>query len=840
MPSMQDVNELICSTVDKSSFCVNAKVIQTVETYKASLTVKKKTVPFSKLAASLLEQYGYSCSSSDQISSVVSRIQSVCNNFKKLTKSVSRNWDKIVEFLGATFEFPAARHLPPPAQNTTPTQEEKTPPPASQPQASPISTPVKTRRDCTNCSSAKKINVKLNQTIKKQKGTVQKFKQSAAQVKREYKVKVSAQKLKRQGTRIKVLKLNVRRLEKKLKLSSSQLATCISENKRILADLDSMEKKSVDLNKQINEFKSQCKKKEKEICEMTRYIENLETIVADQPDSDKEYIHSKKGKNYNSKIRLCVYHQLLYNVPVESCGVLLNKILKILCGTELSSVPSTKTCAQMPFEIGLLSSIQLMEHVISQPSLCLSWDATTIDGSHINEIHLTINKNECLVLDIRHLPGGTGSDYVSHIMGALTDAASVYSKYHQVSETETLSKLRTAITATLSDRAVVNSCVSRQLCDELDSQLLQLNCNIHPLDSVARDSKSRLVSFDTQHSVQGLCYGKEGSAANLIKAISTLRYKDGTGDPIGFKSFLRQHGLPMGSFPRYVGNRFHVLFHLAGLILLHQTKLQDFLENQCSAAAPFRTKILKDLGNGQIMLQIWALAVMGKIFSGPWMSKFYSSTMSNLEMGSYVRLCLEQLGLWMEDVEPLLSPSKNCFGEPLDPAQDLVVSAIDGFCASDREMQLDALTSLLSTTIKVLERQLSSFISGAFANPTEDMKSKASSAPTHNMSSERALGCLDRMWRQAPNATMGFLNGKLKGKLNDTLGWLEAKPSFESDKLIQFVIAEAKGDRAKKLLEHRQLLGEIGVRRLNVEAQRAKTKKNSLVKQIKLFFKTKD
>ncbi|GFS05792.1 hypothetical protein ElyMa_004690800 [Elysia marginata] len=119
------------------------------------------------------------------------------------------------------------------------------------------------------------------------------------------------------------------------------------------------------------------------------------------------------------------------------------------------------------------------------------------------------------------------------------------------------------------------------------------------------------------------------------------------------------------------------------------------------------------------------------------------------------------------------------------------------------------------------------------------MKSKASSAPTQNMSSERALGCLDRMWRQAPNDTMGFLSGKLKAKLNDTLGWLEAKPSFETDKLIQFVITEANGDRAKKLLEHRQLLSEIGERRLNVEAQRAKTTKNYQVKQIKLFFKTK-
>ena len=32
------------------------------------------------------------------------------------------------------------------------------------------------------------------------------------------------------------------------------------------------------------------------------------------------------------------------------------------------------------------------------------------------------------------------------------------------------------------------------------------------------------------------------------------------------------------------------------------------------------------------MAQVWALAVIGKVFSGPWMTKFYSSAMSNLDM----------------------------------------------------------------------------------------------------------------------------------------------------------------------------------------------------------------
>lgn len=139
-----------------------------------------------------------------------------------------------------------------------------------------------------------------------------------------------------------------------------------------------------------------------------------------------------------------------------------------------------------------------------------------------------------------------------------------------------------------------------------------------------------------------------------------------------------------------------------------------------------------------------------------------------------------------------------------------------------------------------MERQLAPFINGEFAQPTEEMKTKAASAPTHNMGSKQALGCLDRMWRQAPNATMGFLNGKLKGKLNNTLSWLEAKSSTERDNLLRFLVTEANEDRAKRLVANKDLLNNLQERRKNVEFQRAKSKKNGIVKDIKLFFKTKN
>ena len=60
-------------------------------------------------------------------------------------------------------------------------------------------------------------------------------------------------------------------------------------------------------------------------------------------------------------------------------------------------------------------------------------------------------------------------------------------------------------------------------------------------------------------------------------------FKDGSGDPCGFKNMLRNDNLPMGTFVRYVGNRIHVLFHLAGILVLHHSRVKKFLETECTA-----------------------------------------------------------------------------------------------------------------------------------------------------------------------------------------------------------------------------------------------------------------
>ena len=54
------------------------------------------------------------------------------------------------------------------------------------------------------------------------------------------------------------------------------------------------------------------------------------------------------------------------------------------------------------------------------------------------------------------------------------------------------------------------------------------------------------------------------------------RYRQ-TGDPRGFKSFCSEQEIPPCTFVRYVGNRLHVLFLMAGRIFKYQSELKEYL-----------------------------------------------------------------------------------------------------------------------------------------------------------------------------------------------------------------------------------------------------------------------
>ena len=74
-----------------------------------------------------------------------------------------------------------------------------------------------------------------------------------------------------------------------------------------------------------------------------------------------------------------------------------------------------------------------------------------------------------------------------------------------------------------------------------------------------------------------------------------------------------------------------------------------------------------------------------------------------------------------------------------------------------------------------------------------------SAAPAHNMFAEKTLGLADYHFRNAHNVKIGFVDAKVKSKINKTLPWLCSKPHDEQEKIIKFYIGQA---QKLKLLIH--------------------------------------
>ena len=87
--------------------------------------------------------------------------------------------------------------------------------------------------------------------------------------------------------------------------------------------------------------------------------------------------------------------------------------------------------------------------------------------------------------------------------------------------------------------------------------------------------------------------------------------------------------------------------------------------------------------------------------------------------------------------------------------------------------------------------QLHVYVEGTLAHLSPSIVHQASSAPVHNMFAEHTLGLADYPYRKASNIKVGFLDGKVKCKINGTMQWLCAHSLNEQENIDKFCIRQA-------------------------------------------------
>ena len=109
--------------------------------------------------------------------------------------------------------------------------------------------------------------------------------------------------------------------------------------------------------------------------------------------------------------------------------------------------------------------------------------------------------------------------------------------------------------------------------------LPELKCNVHPLDGLASEARKTMKSLEATFDVKGNVSGREAAAVNLTYRLSKMRYKNGKGDSKGFKQFMKMQNIKSKMIVLYVGNRMHVLFHLALSVLLSEPSFRSIFRN---------------------------------------------------------------------------------------------------------------------------------------------------------------------------------------------------------------------------------------------------------------------
>ena len=124
------------------------------------------------------------------------------------------------------------------------------------------------------------------------------------------------------------------------------------------------------------------------IKELNDRIVELEVQLGERQDSygDGEVIYFKDKKQYSSKIRKCMYFALQHQCPVQHTSAVVQFIVEEMTHKKIEKMPSISKVSRMALEPGVISDLQIE----SASSNTLAWDATHIDGKHINEVHAYI------------------------------------------------------------------------------------------------------------------------------------------------------------------------------------------------------------------------------------------------------------------------------------------------------------------------------------------------------------------------------------------------------------------------------------------------------------------
>ncbi|XP_055896517.1 uncharacterized protein LOC129928088 [Biomphalaria glabrata] len=528
----------------------------------------------------------------------------------------------------------------------------------------------------------------------------------------------------------------------------------------------------------------------------------------------------KNNKTYDVMTRLMFFNCLLYQAPTSSISPIVSSLSQRL-GVLLDCVPHRTSVDNFVRELGVISDLQAAEVAMKTPHLTLGFDSTTQEGVLVNSVHLT-TPTDTFVIALDQLSGGRAEDYEKHLIESIKNLAYAYSDFHKIEFSTCHNEIIKNISNTMSDRASVNHASIVKLNALWGKTLNELNCHLHPLDSISKGCRLALKSLQTERSS---LIGSDCIAGNIVLQIDKLRYRDGKGDPKNFISFLLNENLPKGLIPRYRGNRLHVFFHTCGILVLHYDQILSFLKSPALSSGSLISCLHSDLNSETGKKQLFVMGMVGKLLTSPWMKKFYiapgAQAVSHLGAVTVIKEVLAQVDQCLSNPFSIFTRNLDFFGEILDVNDPILEVLL--LCPQDKEVE-NMIKASLSSIAETINRQYKRYLS---MNVSDLMSTQTESARLHNMDSEEVIGMFSAAKKKAPNATMCYMSSRIRSLKNRTVAYLDSLSVSDMTERVTWAIGVSRSRRQANRVRTSEVTKEIALRaeQKNQETEQKERKK---------------
>ena len=179
--------------------------------------------------------------------------------------------------------------------------------------------------------------------------------------------------------KLKAMKVNHKSTPKKVALKRKLHSTL-----SLLKYHQSSKKRESGNAKKLNKT---CKRLRMDLDDSMRDNEITETILKDSFDTSS--LSTKKDKKmYSFQMRKVMYKCIVDKVPVDAAGGTVAYIVKQLTGRQLEAIPDSTTFRRAARELGILSDLQTASVLLNGENVTIAWDATSVNGDHLNEVHI--------------------------------------------------------------------------------------------------------------------------------------------------------------------------------------------------------------------------------------------------------------------------------------------------------------------------------------------------------------------------------------------------------------------------------------------------------------------